>query len=125
MANITKTKALGMVRTARRKANLVMTQSQPYMPSIGNLATTIAGGATAGLVQSGATPIPAEIGGISTPLIIGGVLAGYALFAGNQKGANPIIAKTAMNLGGAMLAVYASDMVQDAMEKNQSQTQGV
>ena len=121
MANITKAKALSMVRTARRNTALVTQKSKPYMPSIANLATCVVGGATAGLVKSNSTPIPSEIGGIDTPLIIGGILAGYALFASGQKGANPILAKTAMNLGSSMLAVYASDMVEEIMIKQQEQ----
>ncbi len=117
-------KIKGLTRSANRRASLAVTKSKPYLPSVGNLATCVAGGAIAGVVQSGKTPIPAEIAGISSPLIIGGALAGYAIFASGQKDANPMVAKTAMNLGSAMLAVYASEMAQDAMEKSITQ-QGV
>ena len=116
---ITKAKAMSLVKSSRRRTALVQSKLKPYAPSIGNTLTVVGGGAIAGAVASGATPIPDEIAGLSTPLIIGGVLAGYGIFASGQ-GQNPFIAKTATNLGQGMIAVWAADYVSDIMNKQQS-----
>ncbi len=114
-----KANAKRMVTSARRSYNLVKTKTEPHLPNIGNILLSMGGGATAGVVLSGVTPIPTEIAGVSSPLIIGAGLAGYAIYSNSQKGSSPMVANTAMKLGSAMLAVYASDMVQDVIEKNQ------
>ena len=103
-----------------RRASLVTKKLAPYAPSVGNTITVVGGGAIAGLVNSGVTPIPAEIAGLSTPLIIGGVLAGYGIYASSSKNMNPMIAKTAVNLGQGMIAVWASEFVQEQVEKQQT-----
>ena len=113
-------RATKLVRSARQRYVAVKSQSKPYFPSIGNVATSVIGGGLAGLVESGATPIPPKIANISTPLILGGVLATFGIYSSGQKGANPMVAKTASNLGSAMLACWMYEFAQDQIEKTQT-----
>ena len=82
------------------------------------------GGGIAGAVESGVTPIPKSVANIPTPLIIGGLLAGYGIYAGGQQ-SNPMVAKTASNLGSAMLACWAYEFAQDQLEPKLSPPQEI
>lgn len=80
-----------------------------YSPSVANTLTVAGGGFVAGAVSSGQF-IPSEIAGISTPLVIGGLLASYGIFSGrDSEPSNDMISKLAVNLGNGMLAVWASE----------------
>ena len=80
-----------------------------YSPSVANTLTVAGGGFVAGAVSSGQF-IPSEIAGISTPLVIGGLLASYGIFSGrDMEPSNDMISKLAVNLGNGMLAVWASE----------------
>jgi hypothetical protein len=105
-----------LIRRTRSQLVRVKSGSKPYLPSIGNVATSMVGGAIAGAIESGVTPIPKAIANIPTPLIFGGLLAGYGIYAGGKQ-SNPMIAKTASNLGAAMLACWTCEFVQEQLEE--------
>ena len=81
-----------------------------YSPSVTNSLTVGIGGFAAGAVMTGAY-IPSEIAGISTPLILGGLLASYGIFSGRDANpSNDMISKTAVNLGNGMISAWAAQM---------------
>ena len=111
-----------LIRRTRSQLVRVKSTTKPYLPSIGNVATSMVGGGIAGAIESGVTPIPKSIANIPTPLIVGGLLAGYGIYAGGNQ-TNPMIAKTASNLGSAMLACWAYEFAQDQLEEKSTPTE--
>ena len=113
-------------RKSSQLATMRKTAKQ-YAPSVTNSLVTAGGGFAAGAVMSGQY-IPATIAGISTPLVIGGVLASYGIFASGQGGAQAQIGNIATNLGDGMIsawaAIYALEMHAQKAQNSQSQTVG-
>ena len=98
-----------------------------YSPSVTNTLSVGAGGFSAGTVMTGKY-LPSEIAGISTPLVIGGLLASYGIFSGkDDKPANDMVSKMAVNLGNGMIsawaATYAIDMFSQQQQAQPQQTQ--
>ena len=92
-----------------------------YSPSVGNTLTVGAGGFVAGAVMTGEY-IPDQIAGISTPLLLGGLLASYGIFAGKDMSTgNDMIAKTAVNLGNGMISAWASQYAFQMVSSQQVQ----
>jgi len=92
-----------------------------YAPSVTNTLSVGAGGFIAGTVMTGQY-IPSEVAGISTPLVIGGLLASYGIFAGSDASTgNDMVAKVAVNLGNGMISAWAADYAKD-MFSAQTQT---
>lgn len=84
-----------------------------YAPSVQNTVTVGAGGFLAGTVMSGEF-VPSEIAGISTPLVLGGLLASYGIFAGNNNSpSDDPMGKIAVNLGNGMISAWASDYAKE------------
>tara|TARA_R110000823_G_scaffold315615_2_gene448689 strand:- start:2601 stop:2987 length:387 start_codon:yes stop_codon:yes gene_type:complete len=81
--------------------------AKQYAPSVTNSLVTAGGGFAAGAVMSGQY-IPAEIAGISTPLLLGGVLASYGIFASGQGGQQAMIGNICTNLGDGMISAWAA-----------------
>ena len=106
---------------SRRKFQVVAKDLAVYAPSIGGTVVTVGGGAIAGAVNSGKTPIPDEIAGLSTPLLLGGILASYGIFS-SKNSSNPMLSKAAVNLGNGMIAVWASEYVGDMIDKQQGES---
>ena len=87
-----------------------------YSPSVTNTLTVGAGGFVAGTVMSGRY-LPSEIAGISTPLVIGGLLASYGIFSGkDDKPSNDMVSKLAVNLGNGMISAWAASYAMDMFE---------
>jgi hypothetical protein len=86
-----------------------------YAPSITNTATVIAGGGIAGVINTDQF-IPSEIAGMSSNLIIGGVLASYGIFAtGNQSKTDNAMGRIAVNIGNGMIAVWVAEFAQNQL----------
>ena len=124
-------KALALVKKqksqALRRTRLYKEQYEKYAPNIASVATTAAGGALAGAVNSGRV-LPATLGGFSTPLILGGALSAYAIYAGGDiRDDNDNLAKFAASLGGGMIAVWAASYTEDmlALQDNNNNNQSV
>jgi len=101
--------------SALKKSRLYKEQYEKYAPSVLSVASVAAGGAIAGAVNSGRL-LPAQLGGFSTPLIVGGVLSAYAIYAsGDAKDDNDNIAKLAASLGGGMIAVWAASYTEEML----------
>lgn len=93
-----------------------------YSPSVGNTLTVGAGGFVAGCVMTGRY-LPSEIAGVSTPLVIGGLLASYGIFSGSDnKPSNDMVSKVAVNLGNGMISAWASQYALSMMS-GQAQAQ--
>ena len=88
------------------KANATVKQ---YSPSVAKTLTVAGGGFIAGCVQSGQY-IPSSVAGVSTPLVIGGLLASYGIFASKE---GDMISSLAVNLGNGMISAWASTMALD------------
>lgn len=88
-----------------------------YSPSVTNTLTVGAGGFVAGTVMSGKY-LPSEIAGISTPLVIGGLLASYGIFSGkDDKPSNDMVSKLAVNLGNGMISAWAASYAIDMFQQ--------
>jgi len=117
-------KSLG---NARGKIAVIKNQAKVYSPSVTNTLLNGAGGFMAGCVMSGKY-IPSAIAGVSTPLVVGGLLASYGIFAGgDEKTGNDMISKVAINVGNGMLSFwagqYALEMTMQREIQEQEQTQ--
>lgn len=87
-----------------------------YSPSLTNSLTVAGGGFVAGAVSTGQF-IPEEVAGISTPLLIGGLLASYGIFAGKDGSpSNDMVAKAAVNLGNGMISFWAGNYARDMVQ---------
>ncbi len=87
-----------------------------YSPSLTNSLTVAGGGFVAGAVSTGQF-IPDEVAGISTPLLIGGLLASYGIFAGKDGSpSNDMVAKAAVNLGNGMISFWAGNYARDMVQ---------
>jgi len=94
-----------------------------YSPSVTNTLSVGAGGFIAGTVMTGKY-LPSEIAGISTPLVIGGLLASYGIFSGkDDKPANDMVSKMAVNLGNGMISAWAATYAIDMFSQQQAQPQ--
>jgi hypothetical protein len=113
-------------RKSQQLASMKKTAKQ-YAPSVTNSLVTAGGGFAAGAVMSGQY-IPPTIAGISTPLLIGGVLASYGIFASGQGGNQATMGNIATNLGDGMIsawaAIYALEMHAQNAQNSQSQSVG-
>ena len=108
--------------TLRADKKQLMSAYKNYSPSVTNSLTVGAGGFLAGTVMTGKY-IPSEVAGISTPLVIGGLLASYGIFSGNDgKPSNDAVSKMAVNLGNGMISAWACQYAIDMFE---SQTAAV
>lgn len=97
------------------------TAYKAYSPSVANTLTVGAGGFVAGAVMTGKY-VPSEIAGISTPLVIGGLLASYGIFA--KQGTNgDAVSKVAVNLGNGMISAWASAYAFQMMSEGQAPQQ--
>ena len=98
-----------------------------YAPSVTNTLTVGSGGFLAGVVATGEY-IPSEIAGVSSPLVIGGLLAAYGIYAGgNASIKDDQIAKIAVNLGNGMISAWAYEYAQDMVgtQNNNTSTQAI
>jgi len=92
---------------AKGRLEVVKNQAKVYSPSVANTLLNGAGGFVAGCVVSGKY-IPPQIAGVSTPLVVGGLLASYGIFSGSDaKTGNDMISKVAINVGNGMLSFWA------------------
>ena len=109
---------------ALRKGNRQLKGAyKAYAPSVANTLTVGSGGFLAGVVATGEY-IPSEIAGISSPLVIGGLLASYGIFAGgNASVKDDQIAKIAVNLGNGMISAWAYEYAQDMVGTTQTLSQ--
>lgn len=104
------TKQNGSLRKTKQQ---LQSAYKAYSPSVMNSITTAGGGFLAGAVMSGKF-VPSEVAGISTPLVIGGILASYGIFlAGDEKTGNDAMTKAAVNLGNGMISAWASQYAMD------------
>ncbi len=102
-------------KSALKRSKLYKEQYEKYAPSVMSVASTAAGGAIAGAVNSGRL-LPAQLGGFSTPLIVGGLLSAYAIYAsGDAKEDNDNMASLAAGLGGGMIAVWAASYTENML----------
>ncbi len=109
---------------ALKRARLYKDSYKVYAPSVGTTLTVAAGGAIAGAVDSGAVGIPSNMGGVSSKLLIGGLLSAYAIYAsGDANPDNDKFAKIAQGLGSGMIAVWSADYTAQ-MLANAAATQG-
>tara|TARA_R100000353_G_scaffold165608_1_gene126795 strand:+ start:109 stop:513 length:405 start_codon:yes stop_codon:yes gene_type:complete len=109
---------------ARGKIKLLQSKAKVYSPSVGNSLLSAGGGFVAGCVASGQY-IPPQIAGVSTPLLVGGLLASYGIFSGSDdKTGNDMISKVAINVGNGMLSfwagTYALQMTSARLQQQQS-----
>lgn len=94
-----------------------------YSPSVTNTLSVGAGGFIAGTVMTGKY-LPSEIAGISTPLVVGGLLASYGIFSGkDDKPANDMVSKLAVNLGNGMISAWAATYAIDMFSQQQQAQQ--
>ena len=109
---------------ALRKGNRQLKGAyKAYAPSVANTLTVGSGGFLAGVVATGEY-IPSEIAGISSPLVIGGLLASYGIFVGgNASVKDDQIAKIAVNLGNGMISAWAYEYAQDMVGTTQTLSQ--
>ena len=105
----------------RKSTRQLKSAYKNYAPSVTNTLSVGAGGFIAGTVMTGQY-IPSEVAGISTPLVIGGLLASYGIFAGTDASTgNDMVAKVAVNLGNGMISAWAADYAKDMFESQSSQ----
>ena len=110
-------------KSALKRSKLYKEQYEKYAPSVMSVASTAAGGAIAGAVNSGRF-LPAQLGGFSTPLILGGALSAYAIYAGGDiRDDNDNLAKFAASLGGGMIAVWAASYTEDMLSLQDNNNQ--
>jgi len=106
--------------TYRKKSQEALAIAKAYSPSVTKTLTVGAGGFLAGCVQTGQY-IPAEVAGISTPLIVGGLLASYGIFA--KEG--DMISSLAVNIGNGMISAWGADLARDMHENAQTNSQTI
>ena len=92
----------------RKKYTESMAIAKAYSPSVTKTVTVGAGGYIAGCVQTGQY-LPSSIAGISTPLIVGGLLASYGIFSKEQS----MLSSLAVNLGNGMIASWSAELAKD------------
>ena len=101
--------------TYRKKSAEALALAKAYSPSVTKTLTVGAGGFLAGCVQTGQY-IPSEVAGVSTPLIVGGLLASYGIFA--KEG--DMISSLAVNIGNGMISAWSADLAKDMLAQKQS-----
>jgi len=104
------TKAEAGTASARRQMRVYKKAYDGAKPNLAKAAFITGGGAIAGFSK---TAMP-DIVGIPTPLIGGSILVAGSLFLGTDtKPGNNDMAYTILCLGSGMLAVAASDFIED------------
>jgi hypothetical protein len=122
-------KVNGLMKSNKSKNGVIAKYKSAYAnysPSITNTLIGSAGGFVAGCVVSGKY-IPPTLAGVSTPLVVGGLLSAYGIFAGsNPNTGDDLIGKVAVNLGNGMLAFWSGQYALEMAIKQdiQQQAQG-
>ena len=107
------------IGNAKGRIAVLKSQAKVYSPSVTNTLLNGAGGFVAGCVVSGKY-IPPQIAGVSTPLVVGGLLASYGIFSGSdEKTGNDMLSKVAINVGNGMLAYWAGNYALEMSLKNE------
>jgi hypothetical protein len=100
----------GMMLAGKRdkgRIKVLKSAVKNFSPSVTNSLLNASGGFLAGCVATDQY-IPSQVAGISTPLLVGGLLASYGIFSGgDDKAGNDVVSKVAVNVGNGMLSFWA------------------